>query len=121
MTNLPRLLRTDPAARHCGFRQSTFEKWRCTGEGPKFIRRGKSVFYDIEDLNQWLKDLPRYGSTSEADAAKHAEAKLAEPFLREWPPIRDPKLRGRPIRTNPLIGSWGPALANPSPLNPTQK
>ena len=64
-----RLLRTSAAAQRCGFTKSTFEKWRCTGEGPKFIRRGKSVFYDIEDLDKWLCDLPRYGSTSEADAA----------------------------------------------------
>ena len=99
MTTTPRLRRTDPAAEYCGFKKSTFEKWRCTGEGPDFIRRGKSVFYDIEDLDRWLAALPRYGSTSEADAAKHAEAKLVEPLPARvaadqrpgptWPPNSD--------------------------------
>ena len=87
MQHMSRLLRTAPAAEHCGFKKSTFEKWRCTGEGPDFIRRGKSVFYDIEDLDRWLADLPRFSSTSEADAARQREAAPpARPQRPELPP-----------------------------------
>lgn len=65
----PHLLRTRDAAQFCGFAKSTLEKFRVTGNGPRFIRRGKSVFYTVEDLAAWLANLPRYQSTSEADAA----------------------------------------------------
>jgi len=44
---LPRLLRTADAARYCGFAKSSFEKFRCYGGGSRFIRRGRSVFYDL--------------------------------------------------------------------------
>lgn len=64
-----RLLRTRDAATYCGFKKSTFEKYRVTGGGPRFIRRGKSVFYDVVDLDSWLVSLPRFESTSEADLA----------------------------------------------------
>ena len=64
----PRLLRTKGAAVHIGYAPNTLEKLRCTGGGPKFIRRGKAVYYDIRDLDEWLASLPRFESTSEADA-----------------------------------------------------
>ena len=69
----PRLLRTRDAARYCGLAKSTLEKLRCYGGGPKFIRRSKSVFYAVDDLDEYLAGLPRFRSTSEADAAREAE------------------------------------------------
>ena len=54
MTIVPRLLRTRDAARHCGFSKSTFEKLRCRGGGPDFVRRGRSIFYALDDLELWL-------------------------------------------------------------------
>ncbi len=74
METAPRLLRTLDAARYCGFSKSTFEKWRCVGGGPPFIRRGSAVYYDSQNLDDWLASLPRYRSTSEADIASEAEA-----------------------------------------------
>ena len=65
----PRLLRTRDASRYCGLAKSTMEKFRVYGGGPRFIRRGKSVFYDVQDLDAWLASLPRFESTSEADLA----------------------------------------------------
>ena len=65
-----RLLRTANAARYCGFSKSTLEKWRCVGGGPPFIRRGKSVFYALDDLDEWLDSLPRFRNTAEADSAR---------------------------------------------------
>ncbi len=63
----PQLLRTADAAKHCGFAKSTFEKWRSVSGGPPFIRRGKAVYYSIDDLADWLANLPRFANTSEAD------------------------------------------------------
>jgi predicted DNA-binding transcriptional regulator AlpA len=58
------VLRTDPAAKYCGSTKSTFEKYRLTGEGPAYIKLGRVVVYDIEDLNTWLTSHRRM-STSE--------------------------------------------------------
>ena len=74
MHDIPRLLRTRQAAAYCGFSKSTFEKMRVTGGGAAFTRRGSSVYYAIQDLDDWLAKLPRYYSTSEADAADAVEA-----------------------------------------------
>ena len=32
----------------------TLEKWRRTGEGPKFAKLGKLVYYQEEDVVEWL-------------------------------------------------------------------
>lgn len=74
----PRLLRTREAARYCGFAKSTLEKFRCAGGGPRFIRRGSAVHYDVLDLDHWLAALPRFDNTSQADAARDAEARNGE-------------------------------------------
>ena len=76
MVQSPRLLRTRHAAGYCGFAKSTLEKLRCTGGGPRFIRRGKAVYYAIDDLDRWLEAMPRFDNTSEADLARNA----LEPF-----------------------------------------
>jgi predicted DNA-binding transcriptional regulator AlpA len=62
------LLRTPDAARYCGVAKSTFEKLRCSGEGPRFIRRGRSVLYALENLDAWIQSLPRFTSTSEPNS-----------------------------------------------------
>ncbi len=64
--------RTAPAAGYCHHAESTFEKFLCTGEGPVFIRRGRTILYAKSDLDDWLASLPRYRSTSEADADAEA-------------------------------------------------
>ncbi len=64
------LRKTPGAAEYCGFAESTFEKLRVTGDGPRFIRRGRSVFYALEDLDEWLSSLPRFHSTSETNKAE---------------------------------------------------
>lgn len=47
-------LRTADAAAYCASSKSTFEKYRLTGEGPAYIKLGRVVVYDLEDLNTWL-------------------------------------------------------------------
>ena len=72
MDQISQYLRTADAAEHCGSAKSTFDKLRCSGDGPPFIRRGRTILYDRSDLDAWLASLPRYKSTSEADADAEA-------------------------------------------------
>ena len=66
-------LRTKEAAEHCNSTESTLEKRRVVGGGPPFIKMGKTVVYDVADLDAWMAER-RFRSTAEADAARQAEA-----------------------------------------------
>ena len=63
-----RYLRTKSAADYCGSAESTFEKLRVTGDGPPFIKIGRTVVYDLDDLDHWLSSKKRT-STSDAGAS----------------------------------------------------
>lgn len=54
-----------------GVKEGTLSVWRSTGEGPKFIKLGKQVFYRLDDLNQWVwSKYPQVKNThTEAGAA----------------------------------------------------
>jgi predicted DNA-binding transcriptional regulator AlpA len=67
------LLDTVQAARFLGLGERTLQNWRVRGEGPAFLRAGRSVRYSPEDLERWLA-ARRFRSTSEADchAARNA-------------------------------------------------
>ena len=55
-----RVLRTPEAADYTGLSPSTLEKYRLSGDGPKFIRLGgRAVGYDIRDLDAWLDEQRR--------------------------------------------------------------
>jgi predicted DNA-binding transcriptional regulator AlpA len=55
-----RVLRTPAAAEYVGLSDSTLEKFRLTGDGPKFVRIGvRAVGYRIEDLDAWLAERVR--------------------------------------------------------------
>lgn len=47
-------LRTPDAAHYVGKSVSSLEKLRLTGGGPLFIKIGRTVVYDPEDLDRWL-------------------------------------------------------------------
>jgi hypothetical protein len=34
--------------------KNTLEKWRCTGQGPRFVRVGRRIFYRRSDIEAWL-------------------------------------------------------------------
>ncbi|NYH95421.1 helix-turn-helix transcriptional regulator [Novosphingobium marinum] len=46
---------------------NTLAKWRITGEGPPFLKIGRSVRYDPADVQQWLASR-KVRSTSERAA-----------------------------------------------------
>jgi predicted DNA-binding transcriptional regulator AlpA len=50
-----RMLCTSEAAARCGCSVSTLEKHRLYGGGPTFIRLGRRVVYDPDDLDAWLR------------------------------------------------------------------
>ena len=49
-----RKVRTPEAAAYTGFAESTLEKLRVSGDGPLYIRVGRVVVYDPDDLDAWL-------------------------------------------------------------------
>lgn len=50
-----RLLRDHEVAELLRVSLSTLERWRRTGEGPKFIRLSRSgIRYKLIDINEWL-------------------------------------------------------------------
>ena len=61
----PELLTTKEAARLLGLSQSTLNKLRVYGGGPRYLKLTRRVRYSIDDLNSWLNDRRR-NSTSEA-------------------------------------------------------
>jgi excisionase family DNA binding protein len=63
MTRRP-MLRTREAATYTGLAKSTLEKLRVTGGGSPYIRVGKVVLYDPNELDSWLA-LHRHRSTSD--------------------------------------------------------
>lgn len=62
------LLSTAEAAPLAGVSTKTLENWRCMGLGPKFVRAGRLVRYDPDDIKLW-RDARRVSSTSEPVAA----------------------------------------------------
>ena len=59
-----RRLRTADAATYCGLSASTLNKMRVFGGGPKYLKLGRTVRYDLADLDSWLAT-KRRASTSE--------------------------------------------------------
>ena len=47
-------LKTSDAATYTGLAKSTLEKMRVRGDGCRFIRIGRSIIYDPDDLDTWL-------------------------------------------------------------------
>lgn len=59
------LLDTPAAAPLIGVTVGTAENWRVSGLGPKFIKSGRRVLYDPDDIAAW-REANRFQSTSEA-------------------------------------------------------
>ena len=59
------VLRERAAAALLGVSHRTLQRWRCTGEGPPFVRCGiRAVGYLREDLEVWIQNR-RHQSTSQ--------------------------------------------------------
>jgi hypothetical protein len=53
--SIPTLLEIDDVARLLHVSRSVLAKWRMTGRGPRFIKAGRRVLYDGEELSRWLE------------------------------------------------------------------
>ncbi len=62
---MKKLLDTIEASPFAGAEPKTLENWRSQGFGPKFIKVGRKVLYDPDDIEAW-RNANRYSSTSEA-------------------------------------------------------
>jgi predicted site-specific integrase-resolvase len=51
----------------------TLERWRWTGEGPKFLKVGGRVVYRLSDIEEYEQAIVR-SSTSDAGNVPHSEA-----------------------------------------------
>ena len=60
---IPVLLSPKEAAEKCRCSQSFLAKKRMTGDGPPFIKRGRSVLYAEPVLVQWLKSQTRMSTS----------------------------------------------------------
>lgn len=71
-TNTPQpALYTEQAATFLGLAESSLEKMRCYGGGPKFIKMGKRVTYRLQDLEAYQSERVM-ASTSEYQPTKAA-------------------------------------------------
>jgi predicted DNA-binding transcriptional regulator AlpA len=60
------ILSTADAARTLNLGTSTLEKWRISGEGPKFLKLGRRrVGYLKTAIDAWIASRPLLASTSE--------------------------------------------------------
>lgn len=63
-----KLLSTEEAAPLVGVAPKTLCNWRVAGRGPKHIRAGNRVGYDVTDIEAWKAER-RVASTSQPVAA----------------------------------------------------
>jgi hypothetical protein len=67
-------LNTKQAAEHVPCAKSTLDKLRVKGGGPIFIKIGKRVLYDTDDLDRWIAGQKR-ASTSDTKAQMRRRAR----------------------------------------------
>jgi len=53
------VMNVEQAAKYLGLATSTLNKWRCCGDGPTFLKLGRSVRYRVADLDQYLENCER--------------------------------------------------------------
>lgn len=53
----PALLTPEDVAAQLGVSRKALERWRCTGDGPRFVRLGhKTVRYRMEDVETFVAE-----------------------------------------------------------------
>jgi len=63
-TQRPLVLSTKQAAETIGISTSTLAKFRLAGEGPKYSKLGRRVFYEEAELRKWISE-NQHASTDE--------------------------------------------------------
>jgi hypothetical protein len=53
----------------------TLERWRWTGEGPRFVKLGGRVVYRLEDVEEYEREQIRASTTDNAERAAASGAR----------------------------------------------
>ena len=61
-------------ARHWAMSPRTLERWRWTGEGPRYLKVGKRVVYRLEDVEAFEARRLHESTTAVVPAAQRGEA-----------------------------------------------
>jgi hypothetical protein len=56
---------TSNTSKYTGLSDKTLAMMRCSGTGPKFIKRGR-IFYFLADVDEWINATGRMTSTAQA-------------------------------------------------------
>ena len=67
-TEFSKYLTTRDLEKYTGISASTWNKRRLTGDGPEFVKVGRSVLYPVNAVDQWLAARVRR-STSDREVA----------------------------------------------------
>jgi excisionase family DNA binding protein len=59
----------DEAAEYIGVTKRTMERWRVTGDGPRFVKVGRHCLYRRADLDAWV-DARVFENTAAAKASR---------------------------------------------------
>lgn len=51
---VPRYMTSDQAASHLVLSEATLRNWRSAGQGPAYVKVGRSVRYMTTDLDGWM-------------------------------------------------------------------
>jgi hypothetical protein len=63
-----RLFDPEETSAYLRIAKQTLAKWRSAGGGPRFVRIGGRIFYDVADLDAFIA-ARKFQSTAEADQA----------------------------------------------------
>ena len=62
-------------ARRWSISPRTLERWRWTGEGPRFVKLGGRVVYRLEDVEEYEREQIRASTTDHAERAAASGAR----------------------------------------------
>jgi hypothetical protein len=77
---LPRFVDEQGASEITGIPTATLQTKRVRGSGPPFVKVGRSVRYEVDDLVEWMRQL-RGTSTADVDQRKARAVKDAGPAV----------------------------------------
>ena len=64
-----KMLDTKAAANYLGgLSKNTLDRWRWSGDGPRFVKLGRAVRYRIEDLDRFIEEGARTNTTERGAA-----------------------------------------------------
>ena len=66
----PRWVSTKCAAEHCGLNHDFLRKLRRVGGGPRYVKIGTAVRYDVNELDRWMAERTFSSTADEAAAVR---------------------------------------------------